>query len=58
MSSEVIFRTSKLCKSFGPTRAVVDVDLELRRGELDRRAFFQRLIRVVSDMGGEMADVF
>ena len=32
--------------------------LELRRGELDRRAFFQRLIRVVSDMGGEMADVF
>ena len=34
MSSEVIFRTSKLCKSFGPTRAVVDVDLELRRGEV------------------------
>ena len=32
--------------------------LELRRGDLDRRAFFQRLIRVVSDMGGEMADVF
>ena len=32
--------------------------LELRRGELDRRAFFQRIIRVVSEMGGEMADVW
>ena len=32
--------------------------LALRRGELDRRAFFQRIIRVVSDMGGEMADVW
>ena len=31
---------------------------ELRRGELDRRAFFQRIIRVVSEMGGEMADVW
>ena len=24
----------------------------------DRRAFFQKIIRVVSEMGGEMADVF
>ena len=32
--------------------------LELQRGGQDRRAFFQRIIRVVSDMGGEMADVW
>ena len=31
--------------------------LELRRGGEDRRAFFQKNIRVVSEMGGEMADV-
>ena len=31
--------------------------LELRRGGEDRRAFFQKIIRVVSEMGGEMADV-
>lgn len=31
--------------------------LELRRGERDRRAFFQEIIRVVSELGGEMEDV-
>lgn len=31
--------------------------LELRREEEDRRAFFRKIIRVVSEMGGEMADV-
>lgn len=31
--------------------------LELRRGDMDRRAFFQAIIRVVSELGGEMADV-
>ena len=31
--------------------------LELERGGQDRRAFFQKIIRVVSQLGGEMADV-
>lgn len=31
--------------------------LELKRGGEDRRAFFQKIIRVVTEMGGEMADV-
>ena len=31
--------------------------LELHRGDEDRRAFFQKIIRVVTEMGGEMADV-
>ena len=31
--------------------------LELKRGGDDRRAFFQKIIRVVTEMGGEMADV-
>ena len=31
--------------------------LELRREGQDRRAFFRQIIRVVSQMGGEMADV-
>ena len=31
--------------------------LELRRENQDRRAFFQKIIRVVSERGGEMADV-
>lgn len=30
---------------------------ELRREEADRRAFFQKIIRVVSELGGEMEDV-
>ncbi len=32
--------------------------LELERGGSDRRSFFQNIIRVVTEMGGEMADVF
>ena len=31
--------------------------LELRRDTLDRRAFFQQIIRVVTQLGGEMEDV-
>ena len=31
--------------------------LELRRGQADRKEFFQRIIRAVTDMGGGMADV-
>ena len=31
--------------------------LELKRGGEDRRAFFQKIIRVVTEMGGEMEDV-
>lgn len=31
--------------------------LELERGGDDRRAFFQKIIRVVTELGGEMADV-
>ena len=31
--------------------------LELSRGEEDRRSFFQKIIRVVTELGGEMADV-
>ena len=31
--------------------------LELRRDNLDRRAFFQQIIRVVTQLGGEMEDV-
>lgn len=31
--------------------------LELKRGGEDRRAFFQTIIRVVTEMGGEMEDV-
>lgn len=31
--------------------------LELSRGDEDRRSFFQKIIRVVTELGGEMADV-
>ncbi len=31
--------------------------LELRRGETSRRDFFQKIIRVVTELGGEMEDV-
>jgi ribose transport system ATP-binding protein len=31
---DVILRTEKLCKSFGPTRANVDIDFSLSRGEI------------------------
>ena len=30
---------------------------ELSRGELDRRAFFAQIIRVITLLGGEMEDV-
>ena len=30
---------------------------ELSRGELDRRAFFAQIIRVITQLGGEMEDV-
>ncbi len=33
------------------------VFLELRREAMDRRAFFQKILRVVSELGGEMDDV-
>jgi ribose transport system ATP-binding protein len=34
MAEEIILRTEKLCKAFGPTKANIDVDFELRRGEI------------------------
>jgi ribose transport system ATP-binding protein len=34
MSGDTILRTEKLNKSFGPTKANIDVDFELRRGEI------------------------
>ena len=33
------------------------VDHNLRREAMDRRAFFQKILRVVSELGGEMDDV-
>ena len=32
--NELILTASKVCKAFGPTRALVDVDIEVRRGEI------------------------
>ncbi|MDR0875783.1 MAG: sugar ABC transporter ATP-binding protein [Clostridiales Family XIII bacterium] len=34
MAGEIILKTEKLCKTFGPTKANIDVDFELRRGEV------------------------
>ena len=34
MSEELLLKSSGICKSFGPTRAVVDFDFELRRGQV------------------------
>jgi len=34
-----------------------EIYLELERGRLDRRSFFNAIIRVVSELGGEMDDV-
>lgn len=34
MGGEFFFTTSQICKSFGPTRALVNVDIALRRGEI------------------------
>lgn len=34
MVGEVLLKCQKVCKSFGPTRALVDVDIEVRRGDI------------------------
>ncbi|WP_148410244.1 sugar ABC transporter ATP-binding protein [Murimonas intestini] len=34
MEKEVILKCTKMCKSFGPTKALVDVDLVVNRGEI------------------------
>ncbi len=34
MGNEVLLSCEKVCKNFGPTRALVDVDFELKRGEI------------------------
>ncbi len=34
MQGEILLKCSGICKSFGPTRALVDVDFEVRRGEI------------------------
>jgi len=34
MGKKILFRTEKICKSFGPTKALVDVDITLLNGEV------------------------
>lgn len=34
MSDSVLFSAKGVCKAFGPTRALVDVDIEIQRGEI------------------------
>ena len=34
MENELILSAKKVCKAFGPTRALIDVDVEVRRGEI------------------------
>ena len=34
MEKELLLRCEKICKNFGPTRALVQVDLSVRRGEI------------------------
>ena len=34
MGNEVMLSCSKVCKNFGPTRALIDVDFELKRGQV------------------------
>lgn len=34
MGNEVMLSCKKICKNFGPTRALIDVDFELRRGQV------------------------
>ena len=34
MQREILLKCSGICKSFGPTKALVDVDFEVRRGEI------------------------
>ena len=34
MERELILAAHKVCKAFGPTRALIDVDVEVRKGEI------------------------
>lgn len=34
MDKELILSAHKICKAFGPTRALIDVDVDVRRGEI------------------------
>ena len=34
MENELILSAHKVCKAFGPTRALIDVDVEVHRGEI------------------------
>lgn len=34
MEDQLLLSAKKICKAFGPTRALIDVDLEIRRGEI------------------------
>ncbi len=34
MTEELLLKANKISKAFGPTRALIDVDLEIRRGEI------------------------
>ena len=34
MENELILSARKVCKAFGPTRALLDVDVEVRKGEI------------------------
>ena len=34
MDNELILSAHKVCKAFGPTRALIDVDVEIRKGEI------------------------
>ncbi len=34
MGNEVLLSCKKICKNFGPTRALIDVDFELKRGQV------------------------
>ena len=34
MAGDIILKAEKICKTFGPTKANIDVDFELRRGEI------------------------
>jgi|AGTN01.1.fsa_nt_gi ABC-type sugar transport system, ATPase component len=34
MEDQLLLSAKKICKAFGPTRALIDVDMEIRRGEI------------------------
>lgn len=34
MSETALFSAKGVCKAFGPTRALVDVDIDIQRGEV------------------------